>query len=137
MRAAVTAIGVWGDASHAKFLLRLLPDAKPTERTTIFESLGKIGDGETSDELLDYLKDEENGFQAVAGFRELSKDTEEELEKWLEDDDVYQRAKAVAVLGKAGGRTAGARLKKFLKKESDTIAFTQAIEALAKWQVRQ
>ena len=135
--AAVQAIGVWGDESHIKYLLRLVPHAKRTERNALFKSLGQIGNEEASDQLLEVLRNEESGFQAVAAFRKLSKETEKELANWLSSDDVYQRAKAVTVLGQAGGRTAGAKLKKFLKKEGDTIAFTQAIDALAKWEVRQ
>ena len=137
LREAVKAIGVWGDESHVKYLLRLVPHAESKELNTLFKSLGQIGNEETSDELLKVLRDEKSGFQAVVAFRKLSKETEKELASWLSSDDVYQRAKAATVLGQAGGRTAGAKLKKFLKTEGDTIAFTQAIQALAKWQVRQ
>lgn len=86
---------------------------------------------------MEFLRNEESGFQAVAAFRKLSKETERELVEWLSSDDVYKRAKAVTVLGQAGGPTVGAKLKKFLKTEGDTIAFSQAIKALAKWEVRQ
>ncbi len=137
LSAAVQAIGVWGDESHVKYLLRLVPRAKRTELNALFKSLGQIGNEEASDELMEVLRDEESGFQAVAAFRKLSKEAEKELAGWLNSEDVYQRAKAVTVLGQAGGRTAGAKLKKFLKTEGDTIAFSQAIDALAKWEVRQ
>lgn len=134
---AVKAIGVWGDSTHTKYLLRLIPKAEGSARSGLFKAIGQLGDEDTSDDLLKLLKDETMGFQAVQAFRKLSKETEQELGDWLSSDDVYMRAKAVTVLGQAGGRSAGTKLKSFIKKEGDTIAFTQAIEALAQWETRQ
>jgi len=128
---AVSAIGVWGDSSHAKYLLRLIPKAQGFTRLALFKPLGKIGDEKISGDLLKLLKDEKVGFQVVEAFGKLSADTESELENWLSSEDVYLRAKAATVLGKAGGSSAGATLEKFMKTEPDTIAFTQAIQALA------
>ena len=137
MLQAVNAIGVWGDSSHVKYLVRLIPKAGHNGIEHLFKALGQLGDEKTSDDLLKLLKDKKVGFRAVEAFAKLSEKTEDELGDWLSSDDVYLRAKAVTVLGKAGGRGAGTKLKSFLKKEGDTIAFTQAINALAQWEARQ
>lgn len=135
--AAIRAIGVWGDESHAAKLNKLLPLAKSREaKEAIFTALGSIGNEESANLLMPYLDNPNFAYRVLPAFLVLSSELEERLIAMLQDKDVYRRARAAAVLGCAGGEPAQKALEELYDQGDDTIALEAVIVALSRLKVR-
>ena len=92
-KAAIRALAVWGNASHAPELERLLPLAKfRSTQEIIFSALGEIGDETTAARMLPFLKRADYGYLATQAFHRLDSNVEDELISLLSSSDLYLRA---------------------------------------------
>lgn len=135
--AAIRVLGAWGDESHAGRLNAFFRHARSARaQEAFFEAFAAIGDEQSARLLAPYLEDPRCAYKVVTAFRKLGPGLEERLIGMLDDDDVYRRARAAAVLGRAGGARALAVLEERLSTEEDSLALDLTNNAVARLRIR-
>ena len=134
--AAVTALGMIGDARAIEAIGTVCRDIDPTNRGAAVMALGRIGDDSAAPMLIDVVRTEEGGMiramaiQALAGMG--GSGTVEYLTRLIEDGarDVYDRREATQALGVIGGDEVTAILKRLSVEDPDEHVRRLAEEAL-------